>query len=282
MRTWIAMLVAVLTLPLVAAVPVGAGRDGKQESFVARAVPFPVLLGDIYYTQKGSCLEGIDGVNKVSEPFRAPAPGILRVYVEGLSGDWDIYVLGTDGRRLAASENAQVLDGSEGEERLAVALKRDQRVQMVACNWLGELEVTVHFDFESKKTKASKPRRPYQGSSSERAPRRATATHEVEAVGGPITPFWEWDPSELDIVVKDKVVWLNETTTAHHVTPYGGPWKNVDAMHLPYGDKVGFVFRKPGEYLYRCDFVFAGVEHSVLVGDECIGMCGRIVVKKRR
>lgn len=53
-------------------------------------------------------------------------------------------------------------------------------------------------------------------------------------------------------------------------------------MHLPTDGKVGFVFDKPGEYLYRCDFAFAGVEHSFLVGDECIGMCGRVVVKKQR
>jgi hypothetical protein len=53
-------------------------------------------------------------------------------------------------------------------------------------------------------------------------------------------------------------------------------------MHLPTDDRVGFGFRKPGEYLYRCDFAFAGIEHSFLIGDECIGMCGRIVVKKRR
>lgn len=53
-------------------------------------------------------------------------------------------------------------------------------------------------------------------------------------------------------------------------------------MHLPTDDRVGFGFRKPGEYLYRCDFAFAGIEHSFLIGDECIGVCGRIVVKKRR
>lgn len=60
----------------------------------------------------------------------------------------------------------------------------------------------------------------------------------------------------------------------------GGPWKNVDSMHLPTDDQVDFVFTKAGEYLYRCDFAFGGVERSLLVGDECIGMCGRIILKK--
>jgi hypothetical protein len=30
------------------------------------------------------------------------------------------------------------------------------------------------------------------------------------------------------------------------------------------------------------DFAFAGIEHSFLICDECIGVCGRIVVKNRR
>lgn len=277
MRKSIAMLVAALTLPMIAAGPADAGTHGKRGSFVAHALPFAAMRADIYYPEKGSCLGGVEGIHKVSEPFRAPARGALSVSIEGLSGDWDLYALGTRGRQLAASEDAQVLEGAEGEERVTVAVRRRQRVQMVACNWLGEPEVTVRFDFMTQ-TQVRERRHHHSGSATE----RKRATHKVNATGGPITPFWEWDPSELEIRVRDKVVWLNKTAADHHVTPYGGPWKDVRSKHLPIGDKARFVFRRPGEYLYRCDFAFAGVEHSLLVGDECVGMCGRIVVKKRR
>lgn len=277
MTNRIVAVLAVLALPMFAAAPVGAGDDGNQGSFVARALPFPEMAPDIYYPQKGSCLAGVDGIHKVSEPFHASAPGTLSVHIEGLSGDWDVYVLGANGKQLGVSDNAQILDGADGEEQLSVSMKRDQRVQIVACNWLGEPEVTVNFDFDTKKV--AKPRRTRSRSTDPGGKRN---THEVEAAGGPVTPLWEWNPSELEISVGDKVLWLNETATDHHMTPYDGPWKDGDTKHVAVGGKVANVFRKPGEYLYRCDFVFAGVEHSLLVGDECIGMCGRIVVKKRR
>ncbi|MGH2756116.1 MAG: cupredoxin domain-containing protein, partial [Actinomycetota bacterium] len=219
MRKWIS-LVVVLALPMVVASPVGAGGGPKHGSFVARALPFPAMQADVYYPGKGSCLDGIDGIHKVSEPFHALAPGTLSVSLEGLSGDWDIYVLGTDGGPIGASEAAQLLDGAEGEERVTVAVKRHQRVQMVACNWLGEAEVTVQFDFVPKTTEPSKPRDHHSGSGSERDGRRGA--HEVEAAGGPVTPLWQWDPSDLQVSVGDKVLWQNETGADHHVTPYGG------------------------------------------------------------
>lgn len=277
MRKWFAALVAVLVLPALAALPADAGRGPSRGSFVARGLPFPALQADVYYPQKGSCLDGLEGVHKVSEPFQAPSSGTLSIFLEALSGDWDLYVLETGGARLGASEAAQVLGGAGDEERVKVSVAPGQYVDMVACNWLGEPEVTVHFDFSASTTRATKPPRP--GSASRRGPE--PTTHTIDAVGGPVTPLWEWDPPDVEAVVGDRAVWLNESGVGHHVTPYGGPWKDLGARHLPNDGRTGFVFRKSGEYLYRCDVAFAGVEHSVLVGDQCIGMCGRIVVDKR-
>lgn len=279
MRKRIVTPAAVLTLLMVAILPAEAAREPEQGSFVARALPFPVMDPNIYYPQKGSCLGGTEGVHKVSRPFRAPAPGALSVRIEGLAGDWDVYVLGKGARQLGSSETAQVLDGAEGKERVTVALEPQQRVQMVACNWLGEPEVVVHFNFDAK-MKESKEQERHESKSATRGSMKRT-THEVDAAGGPATPLWQWDPSDLEIQVGDKIVWRNETGSGHHVTPYAGPW-NDDVMHLPTGGRTDFVFDKPGEYLYRCDFAFAGIEHSFLIGDECIGMCGRVVVKKQR
>jgi plastocyanin len=277
MRKWIAVVV-MLSLPGVAAVSAAAEERTQRGSFVARALPFPVMQDDIYYPQKSSCLGGVEGIHKVSESFHARAPGALQVSLHGLSGDWDLYVLGPRDDQLGASDKAQVLDGAEGDERVNVAVRRHQQLQMVACNWLGEPEVTVRFEFLSDNSTASAPHQHDRKSASKPATRGST--HKVQASGGPVSPLWEWDPSELEISVGDRVVWLNKTGTDHHVTPYGGPWKGIDSMHLPTDGQVDFVFRKPGEYLYRCDFAFAGIEHSFLVGDDCLGMCGRIVVKE--
>lgn len=281
MQKWVATIVIVLSLPVLPASSADAEGEGRRGSFVAQAIPFPVMEDDVYYPRKGSCLEGLDGIHKVAEPFRAPARGSLVLNVEGLSGDWDLYALGSSGERLGISENAQVLDGADGEERLTVLVERGQQVQMVACNWLGEPEVTVYFDFAPKRGRGAGSGAYVEGSADGKASKKGE-THRVEAVGGPVTPFWEWDPSELEISVGDKVLWGNETSTTHHVTPYGGPWESDGTMHVSIDGEVQFKFRKPGEYLYRCDFAFAGVEHSLLIGDECVGMCGRIVVEKRR
>lgn len=278
MRKRIVTPVAALIVFVAATLPAAARGEPEHGSFVARAVPFPAMDFDGYYPQKGSCLGGADGIHKVSQPFHAPARGTLSVYVSGLSGDWDLYVLTASAGQLGRSDSAQVLEGAEGKERVTVALEPHQGVQMVACNWLGETEVTVHFDFRRNKVPGGHER--HDSHSGQRMSR--TTTHRVDAAGGPVTPLWEWDPSDVEIQVGHKVVWRNETASGHHVTPYAGPWNNGDVMHLPIGGKAGFVFDKPGEYLYRCDFAFAGVEHSVLVGDECVGMCGRVVVKKQR
>lgn len=153
MRRRIAALAALTVFPLAWAVSVDAGRGEERGSFVARGVPFPAMRDDVYYPGKASCLGGVEGVHKTSAPFHAPASGTLSVRLEGLSGDWDLYVVGRSGDALGGSDAAQVLYGAEGRERVAVPLARHQRVQMVACNWLGEPQVTVDFGFVAKTTK---------------------------------------------------------------------------------------------------------------------------------
>lgn len=102
-------------------------------------------------------------------------------------------------------------------------LSATSRRKMVACNWLGEPEVTVHYDFDSKKMEASEQRRHDSECVTGRGIKRTT--HRVDAARGPVTPLWEWDPSDLEIQVGHKVVWGNETASGHHVTPSGGPWE---------------------------------------------------------
>lgn len=147
MRKWI--LVASLVMPLMAVAPASARAKAKWDSFQARAIPFPEMQADIYYPRKGSCLNGIDGVNKVSESFTAPSFGSLHVRMQGLAGDWDLYLLSKEGNQLGASTNAQILDGAAGEESITTPLRNNEEVEMVACNWLGEPQVSVQFAFSS-------------------------------------------------------------------------------------------------------------------------------------
>ena len=69
---------------------------------------------------------------------------------EGFQGDHDIYVFADD-LVLARSEQSQVPDMAAPEEALTVGLKKKQTVQLVACNWLGQPDVTVNYEFVFKK-----------------------------------------------------------------------------------------------------------------------------------
>lgn len=96
--------------------------------------------------------------------------------------------------------------------------------------------------------------------------------HKVEASGGPAFYLFTWDPDELTIPKRHKVVWTNPTNALHHVTFYEGMDRS---MHLESGGKVKARFKKPGTYLYRCDVP----NHSELIGGECFGMCGSVTVE---
>ncbi len=258
----IPVLVLLLTL-LVAAAPSAAAQQRVRGSFVARALPLPLVGSDIYYPGKASCLGGLDGINYVSEPFEAPAEGELRLSATGFTGDWDIYVLNPGGGRLAQSEGDQTVGGDAAEEKLSVPLDAGQPVEMVACNWLGEPELEVHYEFELLEEVQEK-----------KVVQEATTT--VTAGGGPAALLWRWEPKTVMIRRGEKVTWENPTITTHHVTAYAGPW--IGTGNVASGAKFEKRFGKPGTYSYRCDIRY----HSELVNGECAGMCGEIVVRGRR
>ena len=105
-----------------------------------------------------------------------------------------------------------------------------------------------------------------------RAAKKGTV-HEVIMGGGPIAVLWTFEPDDLDIAKKDRIAWSNPTSTTHHVTFYDSPVE--DSLHVPSGGASVKRFKKPGEYFYRCDIN----THSYMVGDECVGMCGRFTVE---
>lgn len=141
---------AILVLAAVGALGLPSAADAggrKHGSFTARAAPLPALDPDVYYPRKTSCLQGAPGVHYVAKRFRAPSAGTLVVYLDGFEGDWDIYVLNARLKTLGSSEEAQVLSGAAPAERLSVRITERRRIAMVACNWLGEPQVDVHYKF---------------------------------------------------------------------------------------------------------------------------------------
>lgn len=154
MRKLIALTAALGLVASVSAAPALAGKKKAikvHDSFGATLVPFPKLaaVGDPVGLTKPGCTAGQQDVNWVAHEFTAPGKGNLRVYMEGFTGDHDLYVF-VDDVPLYKSEGAQVPVGSTevapAEEEITAPLKKGQTVSLVACNWLGQPDVLAHYE----------------------------------------------------------------------------------------------------------------------------------------
>jgi hypothetical protein len=122
-----------------------------HETFGASLAPWPKLAawGDEAGLTKPGCSSGTEGVNWVAQEFTAPGKGTLRVWMEGFTGDHDLYVFQGD-LVLARSENAQVPVGgttvAPAEEEILMPMAKGDTITMVACNWLGQPDVLAHYE----------------------------------------------------------------------------------------------------------------------------------------
>lgn len=132
--------------------PAHARGQKVEDSFTAQAIPLPNLSSSTGTDQR-SCLAGLEGVHKVSHPFSSKAAGILDATLEGFTGDWDLFITDADGNEILGSVGDQATAGAPAEEEVALTLKPKQEVNIVACNWLGEPEVTVNYTFVPGKKK---------------------------------------------------------------------------------------------------------------------------------
>lgn len=150
MRRIIALALAATAIAAVFAGPATAGKAKGQHlhgSFGATLLPFPKLAawGDPAGLTKPGCTAGQQDVHWVAHEFTAPGTGKLRVYMEGFTGDHDLYVFDGD-MPLYKSEGSQY-DMTDGpEEEIIAPLKKGQTVTLVACNWLGHPEVEAHYE----------------------------------------------------------------------------------------------------------------------------------------
>ena len=138
----IGMLVA--SLPSVAA----AAKPKKvHETFGATLFPFPkdenwAAAG---FTKPG-CTSGQEGVHWVAQEFKAPGKGTLRFWMEGFTGDHDIYLF-IDENLFIRGDQAQVGTSlAPPEEEITYTMKKNQTVTLYACNWFGEVDVLAHYE----------------------------------------------------------------------------------------------------------------------------------------
>ena len=129
--------------------PAAAKPKKVHGTFGATLVPFPKLAawGDPAGLTKPGCSSGQEGIHWVGQKFTSPGKGNLRFYMEGFTGDHDIYVFDPKTEiAIARGDNAQVPDGLPPEEEIILPLKKKQTVLLVACNWFGHPEVEAHYE----------------------------------------------------------------------------------------------------------------------------------------
>lgn len=141
----VALLTTTLSSPGMA-----AHKDALHESFTARAFPFP-NPSEVTKTDQPTCLAGVEGVHKYVYPFNAPAAGTLAVKMESFRGNWDLYVTKPDGKYiLGGSHDPTFTIQNVGFEDVAVQLRDNQEILIVACNVLGEHTAEVEYAFHFK------------------------------------------------------------------------------------------------------------------------------------
>lgn len=144
MRKLIALVAVAAVIAALGASPALAGKKKKvHETFGATLAPFP-NLSSATGTERPGCSAGQEGVHWVGQEFKSPGKGNLRLYMEGFSGDHDLYVFKND-VKLGESINDQI-SGAAAEEEIVVPLKKGEKVTLIACNWLGEPDVVAHYE----------------------------------------------------------------------------------------------------------------------------------------
>lgn len=151
MRKLIALIAVGALVASLSSTALAAKPQKIHETFGATLMPFPKLAawGDPLGLSKPGCSSGQEGVHWVGQEFTAPGKGTLRVWMEGFTGDHDLYIF-KDDVALLRGENAQVPVGSTdvapAEEEITYTMKKNETITMVACNWLGQPDVLAHYE----------------------------------------------------------------------------------------------------------------------------------------
>lgn len=150
MRRIIAVVLAGAALAAFAVGPAAAGKAKHVHgSFGATLAPFPKdTRWEVNGPMRPGCTAGQEGVHWVTQEFKSPGKGTLRFYMEGFTGDHDIYIFAADKETvLMRGDQVQVgTDMAPPEEEITLPMKKGQKVVLAACNWLGQPEVEAHYE----------------------------------------------------------------------------------------------------------------------------------------
>lgn len=149
MKRLIASLALAALAAGIVAAPAGAGKPTKvHETFGATLLPFPknAAVGDPLGLTRPGCAAGQQDVHWVAVEFTAPGKGNLRFWMEGFTGDHDIYLYIDDITFLRGDQEQVGPAMAPAEEEINHVMKKNQTVTLVACNWAGEPEVQAHYE----------------------------------------------------------------------------------------------------------------------------------------
>jgi|GEM_PF-5386727 hypothetical protein len=157
MRKQLSLLIAAGLAASLFAVPsaaFGARAAAKkkkiQDSFSAQLLPFPGLqaIRDPLGLERPGCLSGQEDVNWMRVPFDPPAAGTLTATTEGFQGDWDLHLTDENGKPLVSSQEQQVGTApAPPKEQVQLRLRANQPVNIEVCNWAGEPQNEVEYEF---------------------------------------------------------------------------------------------------------------------------------------
>jgi hypothetical protein len=134
------LLLAVPAFCLAVSTAASAAPKTAGGTYAVRApLPFPMTT-----TVPGmyGCIDGPEGVSKVTKTVTLPADGSLTVEVS-YSGDWDLYVLDPKGKMIGAAETTETGNTGPAKEKAVVKKAKKGTVDIVACNWSGLPDATV-------------------------------------------------------------------------------------------------------------------------------------------
>lgn len=154
MRKALATLIALGLVASFSASPALAGKAKKKkatktisETIDVTAVPFP-NYSSYTATAAPGCTAGEEGVHKHTHPFETPGAGTLTLAMSGFTGDWDLYVLNSEGVAIARSDNEQVGQTmAPPEEKVVMPMGKGETYELVICNWAGAPQASASLEY---------------------------------------------------------------------------------------------------------------------------------------
>lgn len=175
---------------LLGVLAVPASASGKTKgSFTATAVPYADYTYSYPTTgETWTCFDGEEGIHKVLHPVKASEDGLLRAWIGGFEGDWEIGLF-QNGELLEIPWKSQWVT-QQGEEVVAKRVKKGAKVVIGVCNW-SSLQTEIEVNYEVVQEEAEGGSR---GFAALRPGRKAQLDERV-----PVNfVFLGYEPSEVD------------------------------------------------------------------------------------